>query len=92
MIFKMKPIYVSAERYTDPASVERIMDMIGSKGVLNTERSRLLIARPEQDFDGYASKGSWVLLADDGSISVIPDDMFTEAFEEVCDEPVPTIN
>jgi len=34
--YRRKPVFIEAEQYTDPSSVDRIMDMIGTTGVNNS--------------------------------------------------------
>lgn len=60
-------------RYTDPASVEKIMDMIGTKGVLNSPEG-LNIFRDERGDCPKIMKGQWVDFVD-GKVRVYRTDL-----------------
>lgn len=49
-----------AERFTDPDSVKRIMDLVGSRGVTNSPDGLCIYRTPEV----CAQKGDWIGLLD----------------------------
>lgn len=74
---------VKAEQYTNPASVHRIMDLIGTKGVNNTEGGLYIYqSNPRVRLkDHLVNKGQWIVLNDDGIIFVVNDDDFQRSYE-----------
>jgi len=64
---------VCAVRYDGPASVDLIMDLIGSMGVNNTEIGLLTPY-------GYVSKGSWVVKGRRDTALIVSNDVFYAKF------------
>ena len=66
---------VDAEQYDgSSASADRIMDLIGTMGVNNTEAGLLTPI-------GYISRGSWVIKGRRGGVSSATDAVFQDEFE-----------
>jgi hypothetical protein len=72
-------VQVEAELYTDPISVNRIMDMIGTKGV-NNSPDRLYIIR---DHMLIAMKGEYIIQYFNKNISIMKEDMFNNLYKVV---------
>jgi hypothetical protein len=71
---------VDAEQYDgSSASANRIMDLIGTRGVNNTEAGLLTPI-------GYISRGSWVIKGRRGVMSSATDAVFKEKFSQ-CQGP-----
>lgn len=73
-----------AVQYTDPASVDKIMDMIGSQGVLNTEDG-LLINKKHIGFTFYVAKLEWIMKRESGTIFILTNESFIDQFELIED-------
>jgi len=68
----LKDFFVEAEQYTNPSSVDRIMDMIGTKGVINS-LDKLYIFR---DYTVIVEKNWYVIKLSDYNIDSMPNKLF----------------
>jgi hypothetical protein len=81
MKYRRKPVYVEAVEYTDPSSVHKIFDMLGSSKGINNSDEGLYIFTPDLSFK--AKKGDYVVKGMAGGISVFHPEIFEATYEAV---------
>jgi hypothetical protein len=82
--FKRKPVVIEAELYDGTAtSVERIMDMGGTRGINNSPEGLYIVT-----FEGIikADKGDWVIKGVSGERYPCKPDTFEMMYERVDDK------
>ena len=78
--YALKPMVVQAVQYTDPFSVEEIMDTFGTRGFNNSEEGLYVII---ENAIHKANKTDWILRNHNGKIQIVPDDMFKLTYQSV---------
>ena len=77
----------TAIQYTTPDSVKEIMDIIGTKGVNNSDDG-LWIFRGDGDFKVY--KGNYLLIKENGSVLMVTAEELESTFQKVSSESAET--
>ena len=78
--YRKKPVVIDAIQYTDPSSVQQIMDAFGSMGVNNSPEG-LFITTSEGTM--HASKGDWIIRGVKGELYPCKPDIFEATYEAV---------
>ena len=77
--FKKKPVVIDAERYDGTAmSVERVMDMGGTRGINNSPEGLYIVT-----LEGTmrADKGDWIIKGVKGELYPCKPDIFEATYE-----------
>lgn len=78
--FRKLPVVIEAELYTDSASVDRIMDMGGTRGINNSPEGLYI-----HTLEGVmkADKGDWIIKGVSGELYPCKPDIFAATYEVV---------